>query len=160
MGNRSGRFGWFLGVLIGAVFGVLFAPRKGKELRDRIKADRKKGKLGIAPLSDDFRSLGQEMAGLAKDIYHSDVVQDVVEVGRKKLNELSGDFVEDVHDFHKKKIEPLRKNFEEKVREGKETFKKANRELKDLRGKMKQSSKISKKAVKDISHTFKKRDSK
>lgn len=166
MANSSGKFGWFLGMILGTMFGVLFAPRKGKDLRSRIKADRKKGKLGIAPLQDDFKVLGKEVAALAKDLYDSDTVKQLVEMGRKRVHEMSDDWVEDVHDFHAKKIVPFRKEMMEQVekmkgqvKDGKKTVHKANKELNNLSGKLKKSAKIGKKAVKEIGKTMKKKAS-
>lgn len=156
MSNRSGKLGWFLGLVFGALFGVLFAPGKGKDLRNRMKAERKKGKLGIAPLQNDFKSLGKEVAAIAKDLYESDTVQSLVETGRKRLHEMSDDWVEDVHDFHTKRIVPFT---EEVLGEGKKTMRKADAEWKDLKGKVKTSVKIGKKAAKDITGTIKKKRS-
>lgn len=154
---RGGKFGWFLGLVFGTLFGFLFAPRKGKELRARMKADRKRGKLGIAPLSDDLKNLGQEIAEFAKDLYHSQDVQDIVEKGRTKVKSLSDDLVDEVTDFHKTRIAPFRRDLEAKVREGKKTVKYANSEWNDLKGKAKKSARIAKRAFGDIKGTMKKK---
>lgn len=167
MADRSGKYGWFLGMILGTMFGVLFAPQKGKDLRSKIKADRKKGKLGIAPLKDDFKILGKEVADLAKDLYESDAVKDLVEMGRKKMHHMSDDWVSDIHDFHKSRIMPFQKemmehieNMKKSVTTGKKTAQKATGEWKDLQGKLKKSAKIGKKAMKDITGTLKKKGSK
>lgn len=164
MGDRSGKFGWFLGMVIGTMLGVLFAPRKGKELRAKIRADRKKGKLGIAPLKDDFKVLGREMAAIAKDLYDSDTIQNLVETGRKKMHEMSDDWVDDVHDFHAKRIVPFQKEIlqhvgtaKNSIKKGQATVKSASREWKGLKGKLKASAKIGRKAAKAISKTMKKK---
>ncbi len=139
---RSGRIGWFVGLLTGAIMGVLFAPHKGKELRDRMKAERKKGKLGVAPLKDDMQELGQELAGLAMDIYNSKSVKDIVEKGRGKIQELSRDFVNEVSDFHVTRIKPHASR--------------ARREVKGIKRKVETGLKIGKKAIKDITKEMKK----
>lgn len=99
-----GRLGWFLGLVFGTVFGVLFAPRKGKDLRQKMKADRKAGRLGIAPLHDDIKALGLELAEIAKDIYYSEQVSGIVEKGREKVKDISQDLVSEITDFHKTRI--------------------------------------------------------
>ncbi|MBI4994098.1 YtxH domain-containing protein [Candidatus Peregrinibacteria bacterium] len=161
---RFGKLGWILGLIFGTLFGVLFAPRKGKELRGKIKADRKCGRLGLAPLQDDLKDIGQEIAGIAKDFYESETVQDVVEKGRKKLKELSKDVVGEVADFHYSKIKPLQSEVKHRVHfvkgeiaHGKEVFKKAKAEAKDLKRHVKASVKIGKRAVKEIKGEFKKK---
>lgn len=105
---KFGKIGWFFGLLFGAIFGVLFAPRKGKELRDKIKAERKRGKFGIAPLHDDMRQLGRDIAQMAKEIYQSEAVSGVIEKGRKQFKSIANDLVGSEVDFHKAKIEPIK----------------------------------------------------
>lgn len=158
---RLGKLGWLLGIIMGTVFGVLYAPRKGKELRAKIKEEHKKGKLGIAPLQDDLGKLGGELLAMAKDIYESGTVQDVVERGRKELKKLSKDLVGEVHDFHYSKIRPLQHEIKSKVHfvkgkigEGKRAAAQAKRELKGLTRKAKASAKIGKRAVREIKRTM------
>lgn len=152
-----GKLGWFLGLISGALLGVLFAPNKGKELRGKMKADRKKGGLGIAPLQDNLKDIGQEIAGIAKDFYESETVQDVVEKGRKKLKELSHDAIGEVADFHYSKIKPLQSEVKHRVHFVKDEIKKAKSEAKDLKRHVKASVKIGKRAVKEIKGEFRKK---
>ena len=165
MGN-GGKFGWFFGLIFGTIFGVLFAPRKGKELREKMKSERKKGKFGIAPLKDDMQHLGQELIALAKDFYNSETVSDIVEKGRKKVKELSGDFVGEVADFHRTRIKPLQEEFSDKIKfvkgefdaqfmKGEKTVKNANKQAGELKKKIKKSVSIGKRAVKEIKRTIK-----
>ncbi len=129
---RFGRFGWFLGLIFGTVFGVLFAPGKGKELRSKIKENRKKGGLGFAPLQDDFKKLGGEIAQIAKEFYQSETVQDVVEKGRKELKKISKDMVGEVADFHYSRIKPLQSELSNKIKSGKRKGKRAIKEIKSV----------------------------
>lgn len=159
-----GKLGWFFGLIFGTLFGVMFAPRKGKDLRDKIKAERKKGKLGVAPLQDDLSNIGRELVALARDIYNSNAVQDIVEKGRHEVKKLSQDFVGEVHDFHHSRIKPLQREVRSKVdfvkakiAEGKKTFKLAKKEARELNSKVKSSAKIGKKAVKDIKKVIRKK---
>lgn len=159
-----GRLGWFFGLVFGALFGVLFAPRKGKELRDKIKAERKKGKLGIAPLHDDLGHIGRELLAIAKDIYNSDAVQIIVEKGRKEVKKLSKDFVGEVHDFHYSRIKPLQREVRKKVQfmkskiaVGKRTLLHAKQEARDVKRKAKASARIGKRAFKEIKKIVKKK---
>lgn len=146
---RFGRLGWFFGLIFGTLFGVLFAPRKGAELRSKIKSERKRGKLGFAPLQDDMKRLGQEIADIARELYSSKAVQELVVTGRKRLKELSDDFVEDVSDFHITRIRPIENAAREKARL-------VRGELKRGKKKLNTSAKIGKKAVKEIKKEWKK----
>lgn len=149
---RMGKLGWFLGLIFGTLFGVLFAPRKGKELRARIKAHRRRGGLGLAPLQDDMRQLGQEIAGIVRDIYDSDAVRDVVVKGRKKIKDLSDDLVGEVVDFHTTRIAPLEKK-------GEKTLRKAKGRFRSLKRKVKSSAALGKRALKNMKRIFKKKSS-
>lgn len=148
---RMGRLGWFFGLIFGTLFGVLFAPRKGKDLRANMKAERKRGKgLGLAPLQQDIKHLGQEIADIVRDLYDSEVVRDVVIKGRKKIKELSDDLVGEVADFHTTRIAPME-------RKGERTLKKARGQFHNLKKKVKSGASIGKKAVKDLKRVFKKK---
>lgn len=161
---RFGKLGWFLGLIFGTLFGVLFAPRKGKELREKIKAERKKGKLGIAPLHTDMMQLGQEIAELAKSIYYSESVSSIVEKGRTQIKKISDDIVGEIADFHKTRITPAHKKlsrdaqkFHGAVRKGEKALKIAKKEYKTLKTKVKKSAKIGKRALKEIKTTLQKK---
>lgn len=154
---RMGRLGWFLGLIFGTIFGVLFAPRKGKDLRAAMKADRKKGKLGIAPLRGDLRHLGEEIIEIAKDIYASPEVREVIVKGRKKVKELSDDLIGEVADFRVTRIAPFEKQAKNKIKQGEKTFRKAKSELKTLKHKAKSSLSIGKRALKEIKRVIRKK---
>lgn len=148
---RMGRLGWLLGLIFGTLFGVLFAPRKGKDLRAHMKTERKRGKgLGLAPLQQDMKHLGQEIADIVKDLYDSEAVRDVVVKGRKKIKKLSDDLVGEVVDFHTTRIAPVERKGERMARKAKGRFK-------NLKRKVKSSANIGKKAVKDLKRVFKKK---
>lgn len=83
--SKGTKIGWMLGLLSGTALGVLFAPNRGKELRERIKADIKKGNYGYQPLVEDFKKMGGEVADTAKDVYSSDHVQKAIKKGKKTV---------------------------------------------------------------------------
>lgn len=162
---RGGKIGWFLGLIFGTLFGVLFAPRKGKELRAKIKADRRKGGLGVAPLKDDLTHLGKQLADLAKEVYESDTVQEIVATGRKKVKELSKDLVGEVHDFHATRIEPFEDEAriqmyrgKQKIAAGQRALRKAKKKWGQIEKKVQAGAKIGKRAVREIKHVMKKKD--
>lgn len=145
---RFGRFGLLLGLVCGTLFGVLFAPNKGKDLRDRMKADRAKGKHGLTPLGDDIKHLGKQIASLAQDLYETDSVQEVVEKGRKKVKKLHDSLVDEVADFHYSKINPMRREVNTKVSFVKTEIKRGKRAVKAARKKAKQAVNKAKRSAK------------
>lgn len=154
---RFGRIGWFLGLVFGTLFGVLFAPRKGKDLRAKIKADRRKGKFGISPLKDDMRLLGEELAEIAREIYQSTPVQDIVEMGRRSMKNISNDLVDEVHDFHVTRIAPLQHEARARARDGKKALGRAKKGYKSLKKKVNESAEIGKRAFGEVKRVFKKK---
>lgn len=154
---KSGKIGWFFGLIFGTILGILFAPRKGKEFRERIQKDRKGGGVGLKPLKEDMVKMGKEIADVAKEVYESEPIQNLVETGRKKVKEISGDLVSEVRDFHHRNIRPSLRLAKEKGKEGKRSAKKAAKEFREATKKVKASSKVAKKAFLDIKTIFRKK---
>jgi len=96
-----------LGIVTGTVLGILFAPKKGKELRDQIKKERQKGGIGIDTIKEGFISMGREMAGSAKTVYEMEEVQRGI--GKAK------DFASDLIEEGKQKVEKAAKKTSKKV---------------------------------------------
>ncbi len=83
MGNRRG--GLFFGVIMGTILGVLFAPRKGKDLRAKLKKEVEAGGIGSETFKESFLEMGKEVANSAEKIYQKPEVQKHLIKGKKKL---------------------------------------------------------------------------
>lgn len=150
MSKGKGLFGLLLGILTGTFLGVLFAPRKGEETRDRIKKARKAGGLGHEPVLEDMKKLGEEIKGVALGAYKETDLPAMIKNWREKLKSLSEEFVEDASDFHEKKVMPLRLELTKRK-------KLAEHEAKEISRKAKASTKVVKKAAKEVKRIFKKK---
>lgn len=70
------RSGLLFGLIAGTVLGILFAPKKGKQLREDIKRERSEGGYGLDSIKEGFVDMGREMMSSAKTTYESEDVQE------------------------------------------------------------------------------------
>ena len=70
------RSGLWLGLIAGTALGILFAPKKGKELREEIKRERDEGGYGLDSIKDGFLDMGREVVDSARNVYESEEVQE------------------------------------------------------------------------------------
>lgn len=87
MSNKRGG-GLLFGVIMGTLLGVLFAPRKGKELRSQLKKEVAKGGVGAETLKKNFSEMGQDMASTAEEVYNMPEVQTQVKKGKKHVDRM------------------------------------------------------------------------
>jgi len=85
-GAKKGGIGLLLGVATGAVLGVLFAPKKGRDLRDNVKKEIQHGGTGLGTVGKNFAAMGKDMADTAHDIYDSPSVQNSLHTGGRKFS--------------------------------------------------------------------------
>ena len=64
-----------LAVAFGAAFGMLFAPKKGSELRKELKTELEKGGDGTEVLKKTATHLGKDVQATAKEIYNEPVIK-------------------------------------------------------------------------------------
>lgn len=69
--SRLGKISLLLGVVTGAVTGLLFAPTRGKSLRERITKEREEGGLGHKAIAEDLAKMADDVAKMAKQASQS-----------------------------------------------------------------------------------------
>ena len=88
--NAGAKFSYFLvGLGIGAMIGILFAPRSGKETRD-ILADRAdEGRDVLLRKSRELREQAEEYMERAKDVVRKqkDQISSAIEAGKQAYRE-------------------------------------------------------------------------
>jgi len=85
MGNKRG--GLFFGIIMGTLLGVLFAPRKGKELRKQLSDEIGDGGIGAKTLKKNFMEMGKDMTSTAEEVYMKPEIQKKVQETKKKVQE-------------------------------------------------------------------------
>src|SRR6201993_2680209 len=84
--SNAGGFGWFLaGLGLGALVGVLYAPKSGKETRDTILQSANEGREYLANRGQEFRGQVNQYVQKGKDTLNrsKDQITSAVEAGRQ-----------------------------------------------------------------------------
>ena len=88
--NSGGSFGWFLaGVGLGALVGVLYAPRSGSETRDQIRARAEEGRDYVRSRAKEARGQASEWVDRGRDVVNQqkDQFRAAYEAGRQAYQE-------------------------------------------------------------------------
>src|SRR5580700_8605941 len=86
----SNSFGWFLaGVGLGALVGVLYAPRSGSETRDQIRARAEEGRDYVRTRAREARGQASEWVDRGRDVVNQqkDQFRAAYEAGRQAYQE-------------------------------------------------------------------------
>ena len=86
MAKKSVKF--MLGMMLGTAFGMAFAPKKGKELREELVKDIKTGK-GEKFLKHNAKLVGKDVQDTAKEVYNSKEVQTKIKEGKTQASKLA-----------------------------------------------------------------------
>jgi gas vesicle protein len=106
---KLGRY--IVGLISGLTFGMLFAPKKGKDLRrDIIKKGSSSGQEGLKTLGGAFMDAGEEVLSELKNLSENEQVAAMLEMSKEKLGEYLS-FIEgrgyDVAGIAQKKLEEI-----------------------------------------------------
>ncbi len=88
--NAGARFSYFLiGLGIGAMIGILFAPRSGKETREYLAERAEEGRDALLRKSRDLRDEAEEYVDRAKDVVRKqkDQISSAIEAGKQAYRE-------------------------------------------------------------------------
>lgn len=83
MGNKAGKIALGLGLLTGAVTGLLFAPEEGKKIRQKLAKGDTKGLL------KDLEAVGGEIRDMVVDLSKKPSVQEALEKAKDKAADVA-----------------------------------------------------------------------
>jgi gas vesicle protein len=88
--RNGGGFLWFLmGIGIGAVVGLLYAPQSGNETREILMAKAEEGRDFLRKRAEDAREQAETWAEKGREVYNSqrEQVRSAVDAGRRAYRE-------------------------------------------------------------------------
>ncbi len=88
--NAGAKFSYFLvGLGIGAMIGILFAPRPGKETREYLTDRAEDGRDALLRKSRELREQAEEYMDRAKDVVRKqkDQISSAIEAGKQAYRE-------------------------------------------------------------------------
>jgi gas vesicle protein len=103
-------------MIVGTLFGLAFAPKKGKELRKDLKEELDKGGNGKKLLKNTATEMSKDVAATAKELYQDPSVQKQINKGKTEI----GKVVKDVKQEITKKKAEFEKLAKGKIKETKE----------------------------------------
>lgn len=131
MGNKAGKIALGLGLLTGAITGLLFAPEEGKKIRQKLAKGDTKGLL------KDLESVGGEIRDMVADLGKQPSVKEALEKAKdkaadvanmkreeldsllKKASQKADQFKEKLSDYVKEQKIVLEEHFEKKAKPSK-----------------------------------------
>lgn len=83
---KNGKF--IIGALLGALFGLAFAPKKGSDLRKELKKEISAGGHGEKTLKENAAAISEDITEVAQEVYHDPKVQKQLAIGKKEASKL------------------------------------------------------------------------
>jgi gas vesicle protein len=112
------------GVIAGTALGVLFSPKKGKEVRKGIKDEIDEGGTGLSSITDTIVEMGKEIGGTCKDCYEEITDSEDYKQGKKKLKKAASKAKKEAEKAYKSHVSAkTRKKISKGVTKAKESAK-------------------------------------
>ncbi len=160
MAKKGGKIALALGLVTGAVTGILFAPGKGKDLRKRITSERKIGGTGAKALGKDIKRMGEEIFDMMHEIAELDEVQGAwskLKGETAKMTKMKKEDIDEIVAKAHKKAEDMKKLVNKYANHKKKTItKKVTKKAKAAKKKVKKAETKARKTVKKAATKVKK----
>ena len=93
-----------VGLLAGTALGVIFAPKKGEELRKSFKKELDGGGYGLDTLKDAVTELGKDLGSAGKDFYDELSENEHFQKAEKELKKHATKAKKEAQKLYKKKV--------------------------------------------------------
>ncbi len=116
----------FAGLLAGVGLGILFSPKKGKDIREDIKDEVDEGGTGLGAVKDTLIGMGKDIGETCKECYEEVSDSDEYKKGKKKLGKYAKKAKKDAMKAYKSHVSAsTRKKIKSTAKKAKNTAKKA-----------------------------------
>ncbi|MBI4975647.1 YtxH domain-containing protein [Candidatus Peregrinibacteria bacterium] len=112
------------GIVAGTAVGILFAPKKGKDLRKNLKAEINKGGTGLSTVKETFTEMGKDIGGTCKECYDDVSKTEEFKKGKEKFKQYANTAKKELGKVIKKNV-------------SKKTLNKAKKTLEEVKRKLK-----------------------
>lgn len=76
------------GLALGGILGLLFAPKRGVELRESFKKDIEEGHYGLNALKNAFIGMGKDMKDFSSEVAKHEEVKEYLTKGKKAAQDV------------------------------------------------------------------------
>jgi gas vesicle protein len=94
MSKKGGKLSLLFGMIAGTATGLLFAPSKGKDLRDKIAKEREKGGVGHKAVGKELTKMADEVQKLVKDVAETEEAKQFWQKTTETVSDLTKGSVE------------------------------------------------------------------
>jgi gas vesicle protein len=143
--------GILTGLALGGVVGMLFAPKKGSELRNSIKKDIDEGNHGVNAFKEAFAGMGKDVGGFVNEASQHDDVKEYLLKGKKAAQDVQDRAVlwlEANYGITEEDLRKAKKQVGQKTKKAKTTVKKTVKKAQKAANKAVKSAKKTKKPAK------------
>ncbi len=131
----------FAGLLAGTALGILFSPKKGKDIRKDLKSEVDEGGTGLKTVTDTIVEMGKEIKGTCTECYDEIKGSEEYKKGKQKLSIYAKKAKNEVKKVYKEKVPAkTRKKISKSVNKAKSLAKKAVSKAKQVVDKVKHKS--------------------
>lgn len=110
------------GLALGGILGLLFAPKRGVELRESFKKDIEEGHYGLNALKNAFIGMGKDMKDFSSEVAKQKEVKEYLTKGKKAAQDVQDkalSWLKENYGITEKDLEKAKKQVSSKAKKAK-----------------------------------------